>query len=154
MLGMKIIISFVMAILVIIAAIMICKSRRCRMRRGEILPASEMQKKYRLYAENRPDIEITLMQVPENLRDLIPMAEKWGVGDDIIRSDIEEKASDTEKEAFRDKLKGRTRQVSEWLDSYDMKRPMPEAAAHFMYMLEALAEMGMWPDSPPDRITE
>jgi hypothetical protein len=118
------------------------------MRHGEILPANEMQKKYGLYAENRPDIKIYPMHVPENLRDLIPMAEKWGVGDDIIRSDIEEKASDTEKEAFRAKLKDRTKQVNYWLDSYGKEQPMPKEAAHFMYMLEALNEMRLWPDSP------
>jgi hypothetical protein len=145
---MKTSISIVVAILVIVAAVMILRSRGRRMRHGEILPANEMQEKYGLYAENRPDIKIDPMQVPENLCDLIPMAEKWGVGDDIISSDIEEKASDTEKEAFRAKLKGRTKQVTDWLDSYGAEQPMPEEAAHFMYMLESLDETGLWPDSP------
>ena len=145
---MKTTVSIVAAIFIILAAVIIFRSRGRRIRHGEILPANEMQKKYGLYAENRPDINIDPMQVPKNLRDLIPMAEKWGVGDDIIRSDIEKKASDTEKEAFQSKLKGRTKQVTDWLDSYGAEQPMPEEAAHFMYMLEALDEMGLWPDGP------
>jgi len=144
---MKTIISIVIAMLVIVAAVVIFRYRCRRMRHGEILPANEMQKKYGLYAENRPDINIDPMKVPENLHDLIPMAEKWGVPDDIIRSDIEEKASDMEKEAFRAKLKGRTRQVTDWLDSYGEEQTMSKEAGYFMFMLEALDEMGLWPDS-------
>jgi len=146
--SMKMILSIGVVILVIVAVVIVLRHRGCRMQHGEILPAKDMQKKYGLYAENRPDIKIDPMKVPENLRDLIPMAEKWGVGDDIIRSDIEKNASDTEKEAFRSKLKGRTKQVNDWLDSYGEKQTMPEDAAHFMYMLEALDEMRLWPDSP------
>lgn len=134
------------ALAVLMIAVVICVNRKPRMRHGEILPANEMQEKYGLYAENRPDIRLDPMQVPESLRDLIPMAEEWGVGDDIIRSDIEEKASDTKKEAFTAKLKGRTKQVTDWLDTYGTDQPMPKEAAHFMYMLEALDEMGLWPD--------
>lgn len=145
---MKTSVSIVVAILVIVSAVMILRPRGRRMRDGEILPSKEMQEKYGLYAENRPEIKIDPMRVPENLCDLIAMAEKWGVGNDIIRSEIEENASDMEKEAFRAKLKGRTKQVTDWLDSYGAEQPMPEEAAHFMYMLESLDEMGLWPDSP------
>jgi hypothetical protein len=145
---MKTSVSIVAAILVIAAAVMIQRSWVRSMRHGEILPANEMQEKYGVYGEKGPAIKIDRMEVPENLRDLIVMAERWGVGDDIIRSDIEEQASDTDKEAFRAKLKGRTKQVTDWLDSYGAEQPMPEEAAHFMYMLESLDEMGLWPDSP------
>ena len=145
------ILSIAIIIIVIVAVFIILKNFGRRMKHGEILPAKDMQKKYGLYAENRPDIKIDPMKVPENLRDLIPMAEKWGVGDDIIRTDIEEKASDMEKKAFRASLKNRTKQVNDWLDSYDEKHTMSEEAAHFMYMLEALAEMELWPDSPENK---
>jgi hypothetical protein len=121
---------------------------RRHMRHYEILPAKEMQKKYGLYAENRPEIKIDSMKVPEYLRDLIPMAEKWGVGDDIIRPDIEEKTSETEKQAFQTALRDRTKQVNDWLDSFTREQPMSEEAGYFMYMLEALAEMHLWPDNP------
>ena len=145
---MKPAILIVLVIIVIVAVVVVLRSRSRRMQHGEILPSKQMQEKYGLYAENRPDIKIDPMQVPENLRDLIPMAEKWGVSDDIIRSDIEEKASDAEREAFRAKLKGRTKQVTDWLDSFGAERPMSEEAGHFMYMLEALDEMKLWSDNP------
>jgi hypothetical protein len=121
-------------------------SRRPRMKHSEILPAWKMQKKYGLYAENRPEIKINPENVPENLRDLIPFAETWGIGDDIIRMDFKEKTPEAEKLKLRDALRGRTGEVQDWLDSFGRSQPMSDEAAHFMYMLEALDEMHLWPD--------
>ena len=112
---------------------------------GEIAPASESLEKHNLAAENRPDIRIDPKNVPENLHDLIPMAEKWGIGDDVIRGGFEAKTAGLEKEAFKSKLKGRTTEVTEWLDSFKDGLEMTEEAGYFMYMLEALDEMGLWP---------
>ena len=138
----------VIAVIFIVIAFVNFRHKIRRMKHGEILLGKDMQKKYGLYAENRPDIKIDPLKVPENLRDLISMAEKWGVGDDIIRSDIEDKASDMEKITFQKSLKDRTKHINSWLDSYDKNHAMPKEATHFMYMLEALAEMGLWPDKP------
>jgi len=82
------------------------------------------------------------------------MAEKWGVGDDIVRSDLEDKATEEEKNEFKEALRGRTADVTAWLDSFDAvpdlkseaANPMSEEAVPFMYMLEALDESGLWPD--------
>ncbi|GAJ06951.1 unnamed protein product [marine sediment metagenome] len=74
------------------------------------------------------------------------MAEKWGIGDDVIRCDFGKKASEAEKQEFKEKLTGRTKEVTEWLDSFKDGWEMAEEAGHFMYMLEALDEMGLWPD--------
>jgi hypothetical protein len=119
--------------------------RRRTMRYGEIAPASVLQKKYGLYAENRPKIHIDPVNVPEHLRDLIPMAEKWGISDDIIRSDFEEKANEAEKREFQEALRGRTDTVNAWLDSF-RGAVMPPDVEPFLYMLEALDESGLWPD--------
>ena len=89
--SMKPAILIVLVIIVIVAVVVVLRSRSRRMQHGEILPSKQMQEKYGLYAENRPDIKIDPMQVPENLRDLIPMAQKWGVSDDIIRSVLRRK---------------------------------------------------------------
>ncbi|MBN1276408.1 MAG: hypothetical protein JXA35_02865, partial [Deltaproteobacteria bacterium] len=102
--------------------------------------------KYNHTAENRPEISLDPEKIPDNLRDIIPMAEKWGIGDDVIRDDFEEKTSEIEKDEFRSKLKGRTAEVTVWLDSFKDGMEMSEEAGHFMYMLEALDEMGLWPD--------
>lgn len=64
------------------------------------------------------------------------------VGDDIIHDDIEEKASDEQKQAFSAKLAGRTKDVNAWLNSFD-DGEMSDEAGHFMYMLQALDEMGL-----------
>jgi hypothetical protein len=142
---MKIILSIV--VLVILAfAIRAIISKNKGPKIGEIAPASELKEKYNLTAENRPDINIDPENVPENLRDLIPIAEKWGIGDDVIRDDFEKKTTDFEKEEFTSRLKGRTVEVTAWLDSFKDGFEMSEEAGHFMYMLEALDEMGLWPD--------
>jgi hypothetical protein len=90
--------------------------------------------------------ELDVKEVPQNLKDLVPIAYKWGVGDDVARSRVEEAASDDEKQAFRDALTGRTKQVVEWLDSFSDHRVHPGAFSNFSYMLEALAETDLWPD--------
>lgn len=114
----------------------------------ETIPASELQKKYDLYAENRPIIKLNPQTVPERLRDLIPLAEKWGIEDDTIRSDFEHKAGLPEKEEFMRLMRGRTADIKVWLDSFDekLKSPPPAAAETFRYMTLALTEMNLWPD--------
>ncbi len=84
--------------------------------------------------------------MPQNLRDLVALAYKWGIGDDAARSEFEETASDEEKERFRATLTGRTRQVTEWLDSFPADAVHPGAFSNFTYMIEALAETDLWPD--------
>lgn len=56
--------------------------------RYEVLTADEMRRKYGLVASNRPVIRLDPAKVPEKLRHLIPYAELWGVGDDLMRDDI------------------------------------------------------------------
>lgn len=142
--------ALIAAIALVVVIYLFARRRMPEMRHGEILPAGVMKEKSGLTAENRPRIEIDPSRVPEHLRDLIPMAEKWGVGDDIIRDDMEQKASEEEKNEFKNALRGRTAQVTAWLDSFDddpdSASLMTEEAGHFMYMLEALDESGLWPD--------
>ena len=133
--------------IVLIAILMIFLNRRPRMKHGEILPANEMKAKYNLTAERYKPPRLDPEKVPEQLRDLLPLAAKWGIGDDIIREDFEQKASEGEKQELKNSLSGRTAEVTQWLDSFEIGKPMPEEAACFMYMLEALAEMRLWPDT-------
>lgn len=137
-------------VLLVVVVYLFSRKRQPAMKVGEILPAGVMKEKYGLTAENRPTIEIDAENVPAHLRDLIPLAEKWGVGDDIIRNDIQEKADESELTEFKNALRGRTDQVTAWLDSFDAEpgtdNPMSEEAGYFMYMLLALDESGHWPD--------
>lgn len=53
-----------------------------------VMPAGEMRKKYGLTAENRPIVRLDPEKIPEKLRPLLPWAEKFGIGDDLIREDV------------------------------------------------------------------
>jgi len=106
-----------------------------------ILPARELQQQYGLYAENRPAIRLDPERVPAPLRDLIPLAETWGIGDDIIRFDFEQKAPEAAKRELVESLDGRTNEVDEWLHSRPPGAELSEEAAAFMYLLIAWDEV-------------
>ncbi len=109
-----------------------------------VLPAKKMQKKYGLYAENRPEIKLDKQKIPKDLHNLIPYAEKWGIRDDIIRADFEKKSSESDKAKLKNALKGHIKKTNEWLDTFNKKKMSNEASA-FMYMLLAADEMGIYP---------
>jgi hypothetical protein len=140
-------ISYVIpAVMAAVVVLMLFLKRPPKMKYGEILPAGEMKKKYHLTADRYKPPTLNPVKVPEQLRDLLPLAAKWGIGDDIIRDDFEQKASEDEKQQLKKTLKGRTEEITKWLNSFGIKKPMPEEAACFMYMLAACDEMKLWPD--------
>ncbi|HEX7338225.1 MAG TPA: hypothetical protein VF252_13540 [Gemmatimonadales bacterium] len=112
-----------------------------RGRRPGIRPASELQREYRLYAQNRPVVRLDPSQVPPNLRHLVPLAEKWGIGDDIMRGDYINRVNDAAKRELHDSFYGPYEEITAWLSSFG-DRPMSDEAAAFMYALGALDEMG------------
>jgi hypothetical protein len=115
--------------------------RGTEMRHGEIATAGELKAKYNLHAGKRPEIKLNPNNVPIDLRDLIPQAEKWGIGDDIIRSEFQKIAKDIEKLELKTELEGRLLRINEWLDSFGNGKDMTEEAGAFMYMLLGLDEM-------------
>jgi hypothetical protein len=76
-----------------------------------------------------------------HLRDLIPLAETWGIGDDIIRFDFEQEASDEAKHELVVALADRFEEVQKWLNGQPPSIPLSEEAAAFMYMLSAWDEL-------------
>lgn len=112
-----------------------------RSRGRDIAPAAELQRRHGLYAENRPVIRLDPGRVPASLRLLVPLAEKWGIGDDIIRNDCVDQASDAEKRELHDAFYGPYERITEWLDGFG-GRPLTEEALAFMYAQKALDEMG------------
>jgi hypothetical protein len=116
--------------------------RRARLRR-DIAPSSELQKHFGLYAGNRPILQLDRARVPNDLGQLVSLAEKWGIGDDIIRNDLVGKSTDAEKRELHDALYEPFERVTEWLDSF-AGRPLPPEAEAFMYMQTALDEMGYY----------
>jgi hypothetical protein len=93
------------------------KKQRPKMKLHEILPANEMKQKYNLMIETYQPRPLDPKNVPEKLRDLVLIAQKWGIGDDIIREDLQKKASDQEKRGLKLSLDGRIKTISQWLDS-------------------------------------
>ena len=81
----------------------------------EVLPAGEMRAKYGLYAENRPTIRLDPARVPELLRHLIPLAEKFGVSDDLIREDVVAKTPPGEVAVARAAVLALDHLFDEWL---------------------------------------
>lgn len=57
-----------------------------------IITGKELQK-HGYTIVNRPVIKLNLNEVPTKLRPLIPLAEYWGVNDDIIRYDLIKQSS-------------------------------------------------------------
>lgn len=83
--------------------------------RFEVLPAGEMRRKYGLTAENRPAILIDPAKVPEPLRHLIPLAEQFGVSDDLIRQDVVAKTPPVELAAMRAAVAADDNALDAWL---------------------------------------
>jgi len=117
-------------------------TRRARSRR-DIASASDIQNHYGLIAENRPILHLDPAHVPIHLRHLVPLAEKWGIGDDIIRNDLINESSSTEKGELHAALYAPFESITDWLASFSARPLSPEAEA-FMYMQTALDEMGYY----------
>lgn len=79
-------------------------------------------------------------QVPEDLRHLVPLAEKWGIGDDVDRNAKVERATPEERSELRAAITPVASRITTWLDSFGQGAMSDEAAA-FMYMQLALEEM-------------
>ena len=79
--------------------------------------------------------------VPEALRPLVPLAQVWGIGDDVDRAEFIARASPADREALRAAIAPHQARITAWLDSFGTD-PMSEAAAAFMYLQLAVEEMG------------
>lgn len=78
--------------------------------------------------------------VPADLRHLVRLAERWGIGDDVERNERVSRATPAEREELRGAITPLYGQITAWLDSFGGGAMTDEAAA-FMYMQLALEEM-------------
>jgi hypothetical protein len=81
----------------------------------EVLPAGEMRAKHGLTAENRPTVRLDPSAVPPALRPLIPLAEWFGVGDDLIRADIVTNSPAADLVAMRAAVEAQADAFDDWL---------------------------------------
>ena len=89
----------------------------------KVLPAGEMRARYGLTAENRPTIHLDAANVPPLLRPLIPLAERFGIADDLIREDVVAKTPDAELETMRLAVDAHSDAFNEWLAGPEAEGP-------------------------------
>lgn len=81
----------------------------------EVMPAGQMQDRYGLTAERRPTIVLDPNKVPFGLRELIPLAERFGVSDDLIRVDVLAKTPAQDVSLMKAAVQNHRKSLNEWL---------------------------------------
>lgn len=90
--------------------------------RFEILSLGRMKQKYYRPGEQPPLVRLSPENVPESLRKLISLAERWGISDDTLRHEAMKKASRTELDELQ-------RIVTQFDDELDAWLAGPDAAS-------------------------
>src|SRR6185295_970852 len=91
----------------------------------EVGESRELRERHGLNAENRPPIRLDPSRVPEKFRRWIPLAERWGIADDLTREDCVSKASTGELQdllAFRNAY---DEVLAQWLSGPESESPRP-----------------------------
>src|SRR3954468_879003 len=91
----------------------------------EVASGRELREKYGLTAENKPVIHLDASRVPEQFRHWIPLAERWGISDDLIREDCVDRATPqqlSELLVFGDSYDA---VLTEWLAGPESSAPRP-----------------------------
>jgi hypothetical protein len=91
-------------------------------------------------SQYRNAINVDPTRVPEELRGLVPLALKWGIGDDSSRHYFVERASAKDKRLLKKALTSLADATSAWLDTFADGEFDDEATA-FLYLLEAAEEL-------------
>jgi hypothetical protein len=78
--------------------------------------------------------------VPADLRHLVALAQRWGIGDDVDRNAAVDRATAAERAELEQAISPVDARITAWLNSFG-QQPMPDEAAAFMYMQLALEEM-------------
>lgn len=80
--------------------------------------------------------------VPDAFRPILPLARRWGIGDDSLRAFAVSKLTPAERETFRRELPPRVRKaIHGWLGTLKAGVEMPSGAGRFLYLLEAFDEI-------------
>jgi hypothetical protein len=101
------------------------RERRNNADEFEVLPSKKMQEKCGLYGENASRIVLNPANVPEPLRVLIPLAERWGINDDLMREDRIAKAPPEELAALTAAINRYEDELDDWLAGPEADSPGP-----------------------------
>ncbi len=92
----------------------------------------------------RRELKIDRKKVPRTFHDLIPLAKKWGLGDDGLRGYFTDRATAKDKATLERALPLKRRgEIQDWLTSLLSKGITSDETGAFMFLLEALEEMGI-----------
>lgn len=89
----------------------------------EVASGKTLRKKYGLTADNRPTIRLDPSRVPAQFRQWIPLAERWGIGDDLIRDDCVAKATPQELRELLAFGSAYSEVLTKWLAGPDADSP-------------------------------
>jgi hypothetical protein len=91
-------------------------------------------------AQTSAVLVLNAQNVPPDLRPLIPLAEQWGIGDDLQRVAKVDGATPAQRAGLRRAVTPYQARITQWLDSFGSGL-MSEEAVAFMYMQLAIEEM-------------
>ena len=114
------------------------------LRHGDIAPADSFRAAYAPDAIAAARTPLDPAKVPANLRGLVPLAEYWGIGDDVLREMMQERESPAKKKAMADAVTPHNAAITAWLDGLRTGEPMSDEAAAFMYMQLGLTELELF----------
>lgn len=90
----------------------------------------------------RKHMNLEPANVPIEFRGLLPLAVTWGIGDDAIRGDVVDAATEADKRDLVTALNGKLGAIDRWITSFPEVSMSREAEA-FMYLCEAVEELGL-----------
>lgn len=114
------------------------------LRHGDIAPADAFRAAYPPDAIAAARTPLDPAKVPASLRGLVPLAEYWGIGDDVLREMMQEGESPAKKKAMADAVTPHNAAITAWLDGLRTGEPMSDEAAAFMYMQLGLTELELF----------
>lgn len=92
-------------------------------------------------ATESPQPALRPENVPEDLRSLLPLAERWGIGDDLDRNAVIRSSTAAERQELREAVARKGQAITAWLDSFESGADMTPEAAAYMYMQLAVEEL-------------
>lgn len=84
--------------------------------------------------------EVREQEVPPELRQLIPFAKKWGIGDAEERNNLMEVTSLSELNEFVRLVGSRMQQIADWVDTYSEKELRDSATVGYFIFLQVAYE--------------
>ena len=96
-------------------------------------------------SSERVDKEMVLdaNEVPESLRHLVPLAEKWGIGDDVERGEFMDSATRQELDELEKYVGPKMQEIGDWLSSYP-EGYYSDTTYFFTYLMVSYDEADMY----------